>query len=507
MGAQTEGNGEQELLGRLQQAKAADDSVRAGALEVGIVWRLLDREAFTEALPYAEDAVQRLRGVHGERLYCCALLNLAKVNQALRNTGAAIDGYEAALHEEESEGHGHRLQDIHNELGLLFRAHGKVEDARRHFKLAISIIGDEPQSGEDVAAFFNLAALDHAEGQVETGGALLQRVPLALIPTNVRSDAGWMLTEAGRSHRTRDDFSAALALYQRALDAYADEEIGGRRIFTECFFATVLKLTGELSAAASHFRLALRSIEGAEETYPGQRSAVINDLAEIAIDQGDFDGAEAYLEQARSLALGDADAERVAKVHETLARLAERRHDEAGARRHKAQSWRWACVHGVAPAMEKMLQTSKAPMWTWVVGVATDGRFHPIEESLLAGTMPTPGEVKRLRKALQAAYASTVVIASGTLTFAAGTLDSPVRLEPREPKRAAAVHVVDSEAVLAVKGEVRWGPDPPRIETWGVITEQRVVAGGSGPYPGAVLCAAEALQPPAHRRRSWLPWA
>jgi tetratricopeptide (TPR) repeat protein len=325
-------------------------------------------------------------------------------------------------------------------------------------------------------------------------------VPPELVPDATRRDVGWILSQGGMAARRRDEFALAIARYERALTVYSDAEHGQRRLFTEAFLATAYNLNGDLDAAEAHFRAALALVDQGVEGPRGHRAAILHDLADICEQRGDLDGARLLLEQTLEIGAQNSDPERLAKAHQGLAGVAERRSDERRERAHTAWAVLWRTVAAVERVFPHIAERAGSDLWSVVLGVASDGRLAIINHPGFTDPNPTSSEINALRDRLVQIHADTAVVVCSAL-------ESPV--SPEEGIRRPAVGDLQAAILLYVVTPhdvaMFWAPlgQCPEVRKWAVVTGPTAWT-SRGPYPAVVIAAYQALASP--KRRVWLPW-
>lgn len=489
-----------DLRREIEAARAAGDDERLGALEVAIVWQLLETGDFQDALPYADDAVARLAADPSAHTFCCSLLNAGRVHAELGHVEEAIRYYTQALGLEDAHQHGHSAAEILARIAALHRTAGRDDDARTSLRAAVAASRQPASGSDDLVPIINLAVLEYEHEQHEHAADLLMDVLPELVPDATRRDVGWILSQGGMAARRRDEFALAIARYERALTVYGDAERGQRRLFTEAFLATAYNLNGDLDAAEAHFRAALALIDQGVEGPRGHRAAILHDLADICDQRGDLLGARLLLEQTLEIGAQNGDPERLVKAHQGLAGVAERQSDEPRARTHASWAARWRTIAAVEHVFPRIAERAGPGLWSVVLGMASDGRLGIINHAGFTEPQPSSSEINALREKLVQIHADTAVVICSALEAPVSPEEGIRRPTVGDLKAAILVYIVTSDDVA-----VFWTPlgQIPEVRNWAVLTGPIAWTSRSA-YPAVVTATYQALANP--KRRAWLPW-
>ncbi len=426
----------------LTRALAIRDSSGSAAL-LGNIGAAFSREALPDsALSYLIRARQLAEAVGDRRVTANALSELAGVSE-VRDPAAARDLYAQAVTLHQKIGDSRGLAADYNNLAALFRTAGDRDAARRRYEAALALNRAAGRSGPAATNLVNLAGLAAEVGAFGRAAADYQE---ALATWRLTADSAEMasaLEGLGELSLRRGDYPQAQESFRSALSTVDRTGPAADAVRLRRRLAATLSAQGLLQDALDTLRRAEEQAD-ALRLQPGVRSgltlaradlmwqlnrredakalftraAELSDrsadlagaaaaregLGSLYLDEGDLIRATALLETALRAQSARQDDRAAALTRMTLAGLAARRGDTAGAHRLLSQS--------VAELVRLRDPVALAAVWGRQAELEAAGHRFAAAESLYraalsrVGTRSIPDVTWQLHAGLAGARAS-----------------------------------------------------------------------------------------------------
>lgn len=266
--------------------------------------RALDEARYADARGYYGRALRLFEPDARTPEYVAALCQMSKTCLGLRLNDEALTHAETALLAAQNADSDLRLAQ--GAVGVALRALGRGGEAIPYLKAA-----SDTFSPLQVEVLRALAAAQSDSGDTDTATATYQRalnvaktVNAPLEVAQVRRDLGLVYLKRGQMANAIQEWMSALAIYEEK-KAYAQvarlhSDIGGAR-----------KALGQGARALKDYEQALMALNSVDENDLETRGLVLSNAANAYADSGDAESADAFFNEAISLAerLGDEPSE------------------------------------------------------------------------------------------------------------------------------------------------------------------------------------------------------
>lgn len=235
--------------------------------------------------------------------YIRAVRGMAEASLAVRETDDALAYAQIAVRTAERLGDAAILASAHGALGTALHAANRHDEAIQHLRAAAE--AGSSRALRALAAALN-AAGNHAEA-VELYQQAAQHAQSNQIPLEVAGAK----RDLGLAHFTRGDLNAAIAAWAAALNIYVEQGAHAQAARLYVDIGSARRALGQRSRAIREYEQALVLLNKLDEADFVTRGVIVSNAAVAYAEHGDADSADAFFNEAISLAerAGDRTAE------------------------------------------------------------------------------------------------------------------------------------------------------------------------------------------------------